>query len=49
VARTGPGAHDIGLFLVEPSSTGMRIRRFNNLDMTRRVCAVELDAVVVPA
>jgi alkylation response protein AidB-like acyl-CoA dehydrogenase len=49
VARAGPGAHDIGLFLVEPSSTGTRIRRLNNLDMTRRVCAVELDAVVVPA
>jgi alkylation response protein AidB-like acyl-CoA dehydrogenase len=49
LARTGPGAHDIGLFLVEPNSSGVHIRRLNNLDMTRRFCAVELDAVVVPA
>src|SRR6266851_1343946 len=49
VARTGPGAHDIALFLVEPDTSGFHIRRLNNLDMTRRVCAVELDGVVVPA
>jgi len=49
VARTGPGAHEIGLFLIEPNSSGVHIRSLNNLDMTRRVCAVELDAVVVPA
>jgi len=48
-ARTGSGADDIGLFLVEPDSPGVRIRRLNNLDLSRRVCAVELDAVVVPA
>src|SRR3984893_9049409 len=48
-ARTGSSADDIGLFLVEPNSSGLRIRRLNNLVMTRRVYAVELDAVVVPA
>jgi alkylation response protein AidB-like acyl-CoA dehydrogenase len=48
-ARTGAGADEIGVFVVEPNSSGVRIRRLNNLDMTRRVCAVELDAVVVPA
>jgi alkylation response protein AidB-like acyl-CoA dehydrogenase len=48
-ARIGSGSDDIGLFLVEPNSPGVRIRRLNKLDMTRRVCAVELDAVVVPA
>jgi alkylation response protein AidB-like acyl-CoA dehydrogenase len=48
-ATTGLDAQNIGLFLVESSSPGVRIRRLNNLDMTRRVCAMELDAVVVPA
>ncbi len=37
VARTGPGAHDIALFLVEPDTSGFHIRRLNNLDMTRRI------------
>src|SRR3984893_6356278 len=49
VARTGPGAHDIALFLVEPGTSGFHIPRLNNLDMTRRISAVELDGVVVPA
>ena len=48
-ARIGSGADEIGLFLVEPNSSSVRIRRLNHLDMTRRVCAVEIDAVVVPA
>jgi alkylation response protein AidB-like acyl-CoA dehydrogenase len=48
-ARIGSGADEIGLFLVEPNSSSVRIRRLNHLDMTRRVCAVELDPVVVPA
>jgi alkylation response protein AidB-like acyl-CoA dehydrogenase len=48
-ARTGAGPRDLGLFLVERNSPGVYIRRLNNLDLTRRVCAIELDAVVVPA
>jgi alkylation response protein AidB-like acyl-CoA dehydrogenase len=48
-ARAGPGARDVGLFVVESAIAGVRIHRLNNLDLTRRVCAMELDAVVVPA
>jgi alkylation response protein AidB-like acyl-CoA dehydrogenase len=48
-ARTGPGPRDVGLFLVEPKQPAVRIRRQMNLDLTRRVCAMEFDAVEIPA
>jgi alkylation response protein AidB-like acyl-CoA dehydrogenase len=46
-ARTGPLANDLGLFVVEPKAAGVRIRRLKHLDLTRRVFALELDAVVL--
>jgi len=48
-ARTGPHPNDLGLFVVEPKAPGVKIRRLKNLDLTRRVCALELDAVVIPS
>lgn len=49
VVRTGPSARDVGLFLVESSSAGVSTRGLNSLDMTRRVCSMDLDGVVIPA
>jgi alkylation response protein AidB-like acyl-CoA dehydrogenase len=46
-ARTGDAARDVGLFVVEPNRTN--IRRLMNLDLTRRVYAMELEGVQVPA
>jgi len=48
-ARTGPRPHDLQLFVVEAKAPGLRIERLQSLDLTRRVCAVELDGVVIPA
>jgi alkylation response protein AidB-like acyl-CoA dehydrogenase len=45
VARTGPSPADVGLFVVEAGARGVRIRMLNGLDLTRRVCALGLDAV----
>jgi alkylation response protein AidB-like acyl-CoA dehydrogenase len=49
VARTGPAAANLGLFVVESGAPGLRIRTLKGLDLTRRVCALELDGVVVPS
>jgi alkylation response protein AidB-like acyl-CoA dehydrogenase len=48
VARIGSGARDIGFFLVEPKQPGVKIRRLNNLDMTRRVSEVGFNSVEIP-
>lgn len=48
-ARTGSGPHEVGLFLAEPRQPGVRIARLMNLDLTRRVCSIEFDAVEIPA
>ncbi len=47
MARTGPSAADAGLFVVETGAPGVRIRMLKGLDLTRRVCALDLDKVVV--
>ncbi|HZO80752.1 MAG TPA: acyl-CoA dehydrogenase family protein [Candidatus Binataceae bacterium] len=47
-ARTGPGPRDAGLFVVENGARGMRMRMLKGLDLTRRVCALDFDAVIVP-
>jgi len=46
-ARTGPSAADTGLFVVETGAPGVRIRMLKGLDLTRRVCALDLDGVRV--
>lgn len=47
VARTGPSPADVGLFVVEADAPGVRVRMLRGLDLTRRVCALELDGVAV--
>ncbi len=47
VARTGPSPADVGLFVVETDAPGVRIRMLKGLDLTRRVCALDLDAAIV--
>ncbi len=47
VARTGPPPAGVGLFVVETGARGVRTRMLKGLDLTRRVCALELDAVIV--
>jgi len=47
-ARTGAGPRDLGLFIVEPWRVGVRIRRLMNLDLTRRVYAMDFDSVEMP-
>jgi alkylation response protein AidB-like acyl-CoA dehydrogenase len=49
IARTGLGARDTAFFVVEPKQPGVKIRRLKNLDLTRRLGAVEFDSVEVPA
>ncbi|MFZ0888430.1 MAG: acyl-CoA dehydrogenase family protein [Candidatus Binataceae bacterium] len=46
-ARTGSSASDVGLFAVDAASPGVRIKLMKNLDLTRRVCRVELEGVAV--
>jgi alkylation response protein AidB-like acyl-CoA dehydrogenase len=48
-ARTGVGTRDVSLFIVESKQPNIRMRRLRNLDLTRRVCAMEFDGVEVPA
>lgn len=48
VARTGAAPADVGLFVVERGARGVRTRMLKGLDLTRRVCALDLDAVIVP-
>jgi alkylation response protein AidB-like acyl-CoA dehydrogenase len=48
VARTGAGAGDIGLFLVESTQPGVKIRHLKNLDVTRRVSEVGFNSVEIP-
>jgi len=47
-ARIGAGSSEVGLFLVATKQSGVRIRRLMNLDLTRRVCAIEFDSVELP-
>ena len=47
VARTGSSPADIGLFVMETAAPGVRIRMLQGLDLTRRVCAIDLDTVTV--
>ncbi len=47
-ARIGPGPRELGLFAVEAGARGVRARMLRGLDLTRRVCAVDFDAVIVP-
>lgn len=47
VARIGPPPAGVGLFVVESGASGMRTRVLKELDLTRRVCALELDGVIV--
>ena len=47
VARVGPSPADVGLFVVETRAPGVRIRILQGLDLTRRVCKLDLEAVVV--
>jgi alkylation response protein AidB-like acyl-CoA dehydrogenase len=49
LARTGSGAHDTGFFLVEPKQPGVKIRRLNNLNLTRRVSEVGFNSVEIPS
>jgi alkylation response protein AidB-like acyl-CoA dehydrogenase len=48
-ARTGSTPSGVGLFVVDAAAPGVRVRMLKNLDLTRRICAVDLDAVVVPS
>ncbi|MGH7934338.1 MAG: acyl-CoA dehydrogenase family protein [Candidatus Binataceae bacterium] len=48
-ARTGARPAAVGLFVVEPKMPGVHVRMLRNLDLTRRVSAVELDGVVLTA
>ena len=48
VARIGSSPADVGLFVVQADAPGVRIRMLRGLDLTRRLCALDLDAVVVP-
>jgi alkylation response protein AidB-like acyl-CoA dehydrogenase len=47
-ARIGPAPRDVGLFVVDSGARGVRTRMLKGLDLTRRVCAVDFDAVIVP-
>lgn len=47
-ARVGGAPGDIALFVVESGAPGVRTRILKGLDLTRRVCAVDFDAVIVP-
>ena len=42
-ARSGTGNHELRLFLVETKSAGVKTRLLKNLDLTRRVSAVEMN------
>ena len=46
-ARTGESAADVSLFVVETGAPGVRIRMLKGVDLTRRVCALDLDGVRV--
>jgi alkylation response protein AidB-like acyl-CoA dehydrogenase len=48
-ARTGASSEDVGLFVIDPRADGVNLRRLSNLDLTRRVYKLQLDAVAVPA
>ena len=48
-ARTGAGANDLGFWLVERAAPGLNADTLRNLDQTRRVCKISLDAVTIPA
>jgi len=48
-ARTGPGPRDLALVLVERNSRGVETRLMKHIDLTRRVCALELAEVRVSA
>jgi alkylation response protein AidB-like acyl-CoA dehydrogenase len=48
-ARTDQSHSEVGLFVVETAASGVKNRILNGLDLTRRICAVDLDAVVVPS
>jgi alkylation response protein AidB-like acyl-CoA dehydrogenase len=47
VARSGSSPDDLGLFVVETGAPGVRIRILKGLDLTRRVCTLDLDAVII--
>ncbi len=46
--RTGTGPSDVALFLVEAKAHGVRTRLLKHMDLTRRLCRVDLDGVAVP-
>jgi alkylation response protein AidB-like acyl-CoA dehydrogenase len=46
-ARTGESADDMSLFVVETGAPGVRTRLLKGVDLTRRVCALDLDGVRV--
>ena len=46
-ARTGESGDDVSLFVVETRAPGVRIRMLKGVDLTRRVCALDLDGVRV--
>jgi len=48
-ARTGPASDDFGFWLVERGAPGLSADTLRNLDQTRRVSRLSLDAVTVPA
>lgn len=47
--RTGEAPRDLALVLVERKSPGVDARIMKAFDLTRRVCALDLDNVLVPA
>jgi alkylation response protein AidB-like acyl-CoA dehydrogenase len=48
-ARSGARDGDLSLFVVDTKAPGVKIRPLKSLDLTRRVCALDLDGVVVPS
>jgi alkylation response protein AidB-like acyl-CoA dehydrogenase len=48
-ARTGPGSREVDFFLIEPKQPGVNFRSLRNLDLTRRVCAMDLEGVEISA
>jgi alkylation response protein AidB-like acyl-CoA dehydrogenase len=46
-ARTGDGSNDVTFVAIDSKSPGVQIKLLKNLDLTRRVCSVELKDVRV--
>ena len=48
-ARTGEGPHEVSLFVIDTKAAGVAIKLLKGLDLTRRICTVELKDVRVKA